>query len=758
MSSSKKSGSKSDHLSLKNEVTGIFLLFFSLFFFFSIISYSAGDRTFFFNPADTTALSNFCGRVGAEISAISLNLIGVSSYALVLYTLFLSAYFFLNCKLESIITKSAGFALLLISSASFLSNVLPDSGSLQIRSCGGIIGYFINYFISNEIGSVFGMLLFLLLMLLSFTLIARFSLKSAAVIVGRLLLKLMKFSGAKFSVFAESYQSKKRVKKIENKYNIKPEKKKKVKKESSSEVVVKDTVQTKKEDKKAARENTLFPELEETEPGDLSYQAPPVTYLDAPGEKEGIDIDLLEEKRQELAYRLEEFRIKGSISEYTPGPVVTTYEFVPDAGVKVKDVVNLAEDLALVVKAQYVRIERVLGKKAIGIEIPNDKREMIYLREIIESDEYRRSKSPLSIALGKTKNGEICVTDLKEMPHLIVAGATGAGKSVAIHTIILSIIFKSPPEDVKFILIDPKCVELVAYNSLPHLLTPVVVNMKLAKNSLDWAVWEMEQRYKKLAAIQVRNIDQYNRKIELLRHSDEELPENIKDTDKMQYIVIVIDEFADLIMVSSKEVEESVARIAQKARAVGIHLILATQRPSTDVITGTIKNNFPSRMALAVPSKFDSRTIIDVIGAEKLLGRGDMLFLPPKTASLIRVHCAFVSEEEAHRVVKFLAKNEKQSFNTEVVKPLSQGESNGNGKDGLDELFFQAAETVINTGSASTSFLQRKMSVGYARAGRLMDQLQSNGVVSAPNSRNQREILMTLEDVADLRDEVEGDE
>ena len=451
-----------------------------------------------------------------------------------------------------------------------------------------------------------------------------------------------------------------------------------------------------------------------------------------------------------MKQRMDEFRIRGEIVEYTPGPVITTYEFVPDTGVKVRDVTNLAEDLALVARAQYVRIERILGKKAIGIEIPNKKREIIHLREILESEDYQKAKSPLTMGLGKSKNGEIFVTDLREMPHLIIAGATGSGKSVAIHAILLSILYKSSPNEVKLVLIDPKRVELALYNQLPHLLTPVVVNTKLAKNALDWAVFEMENRYKKLALLQVRSVGQYNRKLELMLQTEDEALDKLEDKEKLPYIVIVIDEFADLMMEATKDIENDVARIAQKARAVGIHLILATQRPSTDVITGTIKNNFPSRIALAVPSKHDSRTIIDIMGAEKLLGNGDMLFLPPKTATLVRLHSAYVSEEEILRVVNYLSKLGRPKFNTEVVKPKAEEEGTTLDND-LDDLFFEAAEVVILTGQASASFLQRKMSIGYARAGRLIDQLQANGVVSAPDSKNKRDILMTSDDLKELQ-------
>jgi S-DNA-T family DNA segregation ATPase FtsK/SpoIIIE len=564
--------------------------------------------------------------------------------------------------------------------------------------------------------------------------------------LGRLFSTLVNLGGQHL----ERYRKNKRRKQIQHKYRAETAPR------PSPPQPQKPEAQKRKEKKKLIRvpsrgpeESHLFSELDGENSRSTGHKFPPLTYLDAPTQKSQIDFQELDDKRQELAGRLEEFRIKGEIREYTPGPVITTYEFVPDTGVKVKDVTNLSEDLALVVKAQYVRIERILGKKAIGIEIPNKKREIIHLREILESTEYKNSSSPLTIALGKSKSGEIYTTDLREMPHLIIAGATGSGKSVAIHTIILSILYKSPPDEVKFVLIDPKRVELAIYNSLPHLLTPVVVNTKLAKNALDWTIFEIEERYKKLALLQVRNIEQFNKKIDLLTQADEEILEKLGDQTKMHYIVVIIDEFADLMMESQREIEDNIQRIAQKARAVGIHLILATQRPSTDVITGTIKNNFPSRIALAVPSKFDSRTIIDVMGAEKLLGQGDMLFLPPKTATLVRIHCAFVSEEEALRVVRYLSKLDKPKFNTQVVKPQAK-EGGEAGEGEVDPLFLDAARIAITSGQASASYLQRRMRVGYARAGRLMDQLQTRGVVSAPNSKNQREILISIEDLDEM--------
>jgi S-DNA-T family DNA segregation ATPase FtsK/SpoIIIE len=752
----KKPNNTSGELLLKNEVMGIVLLFVSVYLIFSVISFSPLDPSFFHSTLKTT-VGNFGGRVGAEISAILVNLFGYATIIFIFYMLFMTSFFLINRKIKNVITKSAGYALLLLSFSSFLANVKPITDNHGVgMNTGGIVGYFINQFFVGGIKPFFSGLLFGLLMVLSLVLIARLSLGKVAVFLWAVARRLFRLAEKFINRQVERYRKNRRIKKIQEKYRVEAEGTKVEKKGREKETPPKEDLSGKekkqivREPSKIPEESYLFDDFKEEHGENVKYKPPPLTYLDAPTEKSQIDFKELEEKKQELSQRLTEFKINGKIMEYTPGPVITTYEFVPDVGVKVREVTNLSEDLALVVRAQYVRIERILGKKAIGIEIPNKKREMIHLRELLESEEYQRATSPLTLALGKSKNGEIFISDMREMPHLIVAGATGSGKSVTIHSIILSILYKSSPDEVKFVLIDPKRVELAIYNSLPHLLTPVVVNTKLAKNALDWAVYEMETRYKKLALLQVRNIEQYNKKIELILQTEDDLPENLEDTEKLPYIVIIIDEFADLMMECSREIEDDVAKIAQKARAVGIHLILATQRPSTDVITGTIKNNFPSRIAMAVPSKHDSRTIIDVMGAEKLLGHGDMLFLPPKTASLIRLHSSFVSEEEALRVIRFLAKMGKPKYNTQVVKPKVNVEGEVDDRD-LDDMFFDAAEVVINTGQASASFLQRRLSIGYARAGRLIDQLEVKEVVSPPNSKNQREVLMTRENLDELK-------
>lgn len=754
----KTADTNNNKLSLQNEIIGLIVLFISVFFIFSVVSYTPTDRSFF-NATPIDKVENYGGPLGAQISAILFNVFGYGAYIIVFYLFFLTVYFLVNRKIPNLLTKSAGYVLLLLSLSPFLTVVGPQTeiGGIGNVKTGGIFGHFLGEFLRGEIKTFFSGLLLLVLIIIALILVARVSLRNIFQFLGKISVSLYQIISKFAQVQLEKFRKYRRIKKIEEKYNVT------TRKEEPNREILRETAETKphktlfkdkkkiiKEPSKLPEEGSLFADFEAELSLAEGYRPPPLSYLDAPGERSKVDYKELEDKKEDLAMRLNEFRIKGEIVEYTPGPVITTYEFVPDTGVKVKDVTNMAEDLALVAKAQYVRIERILGKKAIGIEIPNKKREVIHLREVFESEAYQESRSPLTIGIGKTKNGEIFVSDLREMPHLIIAGATGSGKSVAVHTMLLSILYKSSPDEVKLVLIDPKRVELALYNTLPHLLTPVVVNTKLAKNALDWAVFEMEERYKKLALLQVRNLDQYNKKIELLKQTDDELLDNLEKVEKIPYIVIVIDEFADLMMESGRDIEQNVARIAQKARAVGIHLILATQRPSIDVITGTIKNNFPSRIALAVPSKHDSRTIIDIMGAEKLLGNGDMLFLPPKTATLVRLHCAYVSEGEILRVINYLAKMGKPKFDTQVVKPKLDEDATLNGED-LDDMFYDAASVVISTGQASASFLQRKMSIGYARAGRLIDQLQTHGVVSAPDSKNRREILMSFDQLQELQ-------
>jgi S-DNA-T family DNA segregation ATPase FtsK/SpoIIIE len=468
-----------------------------------------------------------------------------------------------------------------------------------------------------------------------------------------------------------------------------------------------------------------------------AYVIPPTTILDEQKADVAMDKVRLFEKARTLQGKCQEFGVMGSVVEIHPGPVVTTYEFKPDAGIKYSKIVALADDLALGLEAESIRVDRMSGRGTVGIEIPNEVREMISLREILEGEAFRKASGRLTLALGKTVGGEPNVTDLASMPHLLIAGATGTGKSVGLNCMIASILYKATPDEVRLILIDPKRLELGVYEDIPHLLAPVVTDPKIAANVLKWAVGEMEKRIRKLASEGVRNIDQYNNVVRAERPAPAAGEEEARP---LHYIVIVIDELADLMMVSSHEVEESITRLAQMARAVGIHLILATQRPSVDVLTGLIKANFPSRISFRVAARVDSRTILDSIGAEHLLGKGDMLFLPPGSARLARIHGAYVSEQEIARLTSYLRKTGKPAYDESVGKTERSADTAE--LTDRDELFDEAARFVLQSGQASTSMLQRRFRIGFSRAGRLIDLMERDGIIGPADGSKPREILV----------------
>ncbi len=472
------------------------------------------------------------------------------------------------------------------------------------------------------------------------------------------------------------------------------------------------------------------------------FALPASSILDERRPDVSLDKSQLFERAKLLQGKSAEFGVTGVVKEINPGPVVTTYEFKPDAGIKYSKIVGLADDLALGLQAESIRIDRMSGRGTVGIEIPNASRETISLREILESEAFQKSHSRLTLALGKTVGGETYVTDLAAMPHLLIAGATGQGKSVGLNCMIASFLYKSTPDEVRLILIDPKRLELGVYEDIPHLLTPVVTDPKIAANVLKWAVQEMEKRIRKLASEGVRNIEQFNNIIRAEKGPGGVGPDG-EEVRPLHYIVIVIDELADLMMVSSREVEESITRLAQMARAVGIHLILATQRPSVDVLTGLIKANFPSRISFKVSARVDSRTILDSIGAEHLLGKGDMLFLPPGSARLTRIHGAFVSEKEIARLTAYLRRAGKPSYDDSVGKEERRTEALEDVD--RDELFEEAVRFVVQSGQASTSMLQRRFRIGFSRAGRLIDMMERDGIIGAAEGSKPREILVPPE-------------
>lgn len=496
-----------------------------------------------------------------------------------------------------------------------------------------------------------------------------------------------------------------------------------------------------------------LPELPKKQQSYDDYQLPGTHFLTPqPPRIEQKDEELLA-IAEELSEKTKEFNVTGRVVHICQGPVVTTYEFKPDPGVKYSRVTGLVDDLCLALKAESIRIDRIPGKAFVGIEVPNRQRETIHLREVIESKKFKDSGSLLSIALGKTIDGLNFVTDLAKMPHLLIAGATGAGKSVGVNTLIVSILYKARPDEVKFIMVDPKRLELGVYADIPHLATPIITDPKRAAISLRWAVSEMERRYKDLAGWGVRNIDGYNIEVKKKNYLGI-LNDNGEKYPTLPYIVIIIDELADLMMVSGKEVEESITRLAQMARAVGIHLVLATQRPSVDVITGLIKANFPSRISFRVSSKVDSRTIIDANGAEGLLGRGDMLFLPPASSQVTRIHGGFVDEKEIFKIVEHIKAQGNPDYDTTITKSEEELDESGDLPGKKDPLFWDAVKSVVNAKRASTSLLQRHLRIGYGRAAAILDAMVREGYIGdMDGSTRARPVLQkAYEDLQDLEE------
>jgi S-DNA-T family DNA segregation ATPase FtsK/SpoIIIE len=478
-------------------------------------------------------------------------------------------------------------------------------------------------------------------------------------------------------------------------------------------------------------------------PKNLSgFKLPPSTLLNAGEGPQTIREDALREEAKVLVEKCAEFGVRGQVVQINPGPMVTTYEVKLEVGVKYSRVTSLADDLCLAMRAESILIERMAGKSTVGIQVPNHERETIHLRDVIESETFAKAKPRLTLAMGKDINGRIVTADLNVMPHVLIAGSTGSGKSVAINAMIMSLLFRTTPAQVRLILVDPKRVELGMYEGIPHLFTPIITEAKLAANALRNAVREMERRLKLLASRSVRNIDQYNKLFEGVMPS---LFDDDQDEEPLPYIVIIIDELADLMMLDRANVEESITRLAQMARAVGIHLILATQRPSVDVITGLIKANIPTRISFRLATKVDSRTILDTNGAESLLGRGDMLFLPPGTSRLARLHAPYVSEKETAAVVAFWKEQGQAEYVEGFLEAPKDERASVDGSnpdpDENDPMFDDAVRLVFEFGKASTSLLQRRLRIGYGRAAHLIDLMERDGLVGGADGSRPRELL-----------------
>jgi len=729
---------------LKHEIIGILLVALGIFLFLSLVSYNPIDPSFFsYTSSKTKEIHNWMGVVGSYISSLLFQGFGLPCF-LIPFVLGVYAFSFIfrwEWKYPSI--KLIGWSVTLLATSSLFGLWLKP---LRFYQHDILVGGFIGEIISRTLVRFFNppgaTVLLLVVLILAFVLGTGISfisiLRRLVSLVSRLVEKV---STLKMVREERAERAKKLVKRKQAKEEMKG---------TEPPMVVEKASPPAKKDEIVEQKAFDFLETQKT------FQLPPLSLLEAETEKrQKIDRDSLIMNSRILEKKLLDYGVEGKVVEVRPGPVITVYEFEPAPGVKVSRIVNLADDLALALSALSIRIVAPIpGKSVVGIEVPNAARETVYLREIIDSDPFRGSKSKLSFGLGKDIAGEPFVVDLGRMPHLLVAGSTGSGKSVFINSMICSVLFKATPEEVRFLMIDPKMLELSNYEGIPHLLLPVVTNPKKAAIALKWLVDEMERRYTVLAEKGVRNIEHYHQRMEKelkekgkvykrkgnhLEGGEEKTPEEM---ERIPYIVVVIDELADLMMISSREVEESITRLAQMARAVGIHLLLATQRPSVDVLTGIIKANFPARISFQVTSKVDSRTILDTIGAEHLLGAGDMLFLPPGSSKLTRIHGAFVSSGEINRIVEFLKKQEKPSYDSSILLEVKKEKEGAAGDDEYDEKYDEAVAFVAEAGQASISLIQRRFRIGYNRAARIVEKMEREGVVGASDGIKAREVLI----------------
>ena len=728
-----------------SEFLGVALFALALIWLISLVTYEPTDPVWFFTTRALHPPANFVGRVGAFLSELSFQLLGYAAYLAPGVIAWAGWYFFWCQPFGAIYTKLIGITLLVGCSSAFLSLVFGSADvSGKTFDAGGSIGAWLGAWSADYLNRTGSIIVILTLMVLSVILSTQFS-------FGRMFANARQGSrdlSARSVGFVRGWfedRRKRRQRREVVARNTKaaaaaPARETTKPRETPDEPAAPAVVAKKRSTATIA---PLLP-LPEPEPPKAprrqgAFTLPPLSLLDPAKAEQKIDERELMDSARQLEEKCREFAVEGQVAQIHPGPVVTTFEFKPEAGVKYSKITSLADDLCLAMQAESVLIDRIPGKSTVGIQIPNPNREAISLRELLQSDAYARSASKLTLALGKTIHGEPYVTDLATMPHLLIAGSTGTGKSVGLNAMLTSILYRATPDDVRMIMIDPKRLELGMYEEIPHLLTPVVVDAKKAANALRWAVREMEERYKTLAAEGVRNIEQYNRNIRMMLeetgNKDPEAPR------PLPFIVVVIDELADLMMVASNEVEESICRLAQMARAVGIHLILATQRPSVDVITGLIKANLPSRISFRVSSKTDSRTILDSNGAEQLLGKGDMLFLPPASSRCIRLHGPYISEQESARLASFLRKQGKPVFDESITAEDEKG-----GAEGVqfekDELYDEAARIVVGSGQVSISYLQRKLRIGFSRAARLVDMMEAEGLVSPGAGGKPREVLV----------------
>lgn len=738
----------------KSEITAILLLALAVFVFISLITYDYGDLSFFSSDVNKP-IRNFAGILGAYLAGTLLFIMGISSYALPMLIVFWAVTRFVGTKPENYYFKIIGTLFLVLAASSTFSLVSGSNLTFKFKM-GGIIGVSFSDFLVKYLGVLGALVTIIVLLCLSIVVATDFFIFPFIIAFGKYLKEKLgrlfsaryilkpfkklkgvpeKQAGAKplFTVDRTEKRPKttgisKAQERLESmdfpvkKIKAEPEEAKE-RNEKAPKPVMPVEIKSSEAEKK---EVTPKPLLKEPEP----YALPGLDLLNSPPPVEEREItDDLTENSKLLEEILKDFDIEAKVIEANRGPVVTRYELEPGVGVKVHRITSLSDNIALAMKAESIRIVApVPGKGTIGIEVPNSKSTLVYLREILESDEYKKEESKLKMAIGKDIAGEPVITDLSSMPHLLIAGATGSGKTVCVNSIILSLLFNATPEEIRFIMVDPKKVELAPFNDLPHLLCPVVTDYKKVPVALDWLVHEMETRYELFAKCGVRNIDFYNKKA-----LDEKW-------EPLYYIIVIIDELADLMMVAQEEIETAITRLAQLSRAVGIHMILATQRPSVDVITGVIKANFPARISFKVASKVDSRTVLDMNGADKLLGKGDMLLVEPGTDKPLRAQGSLMHDEEIDRVVEYIKNQRRTEYIEEITKV--QKKSGSGSRFQKDEIYEEAVKIVLQTRQASVSMVQRKLGVGYTKAARLIDMMEDEGIVGPYQGSKPREILV----------------
>jgi len=713
------------------EIYGVLFLALSVFLLLSLISYHPADPSF---NRYATALSkpqNLIGSFGSYTVDALIRLIGINALLLPPFFFVLSYKYFKQGGFRHGSLRVSGFVAILLSGAGVFALVLKEVEIYNAKfQAGGIIGDILTNLLYKYFNYTGACLLLLFITVISLMVLIDLS---VADIVGKTVSRLLStLKILKEHIFKAEAPA--------------------AKEEKKAEPLIDEPLQKERSSLKRAHQNNFaFSGAEQT------FKLPPLTLLDQEQRKDSkVKKESLVANARLLEKKLFDFGVEGKVIEIRPGPVITMYELEPAPGVKINKITNLSDDLALALKAPSIRIiAPVPGKAAVGVEIPNQERESVYLKDVLDNETFRAASLRMPIALGVDITGAPIVTELVRMPHLLIAGTTGSGKSVSLNAMICSILFKTTPDEVKFIMIDPKRLELSYYEGIPHLLHPVVLDPKMAAQVLKWAVEEMERRYRIISTLGVKNIESYNELLD--SRGGDKLPpaersaiqtggaledEVARLPEKLPYIVIIIDELADLMVVAQRNVEESLARLAQMARAAGIHLILATQRPSVDVITGIIKANFPTRISFQVSSKVDSRTILDQHGAEKLLGAGDMLFIPPGTSRIIRIHGAYVSDKEIERIVDFLARQAKPSYDESISKYESSLSESEKTDEEFDEKYDAAVELVTDLGHASVSLVQRYLKIGYNRAARIIERMEAEGVVGPSDGVKPRKILV----------------